>query len=475
MILGIRRYLKFPFNNSESTHYNIIKPEISYISLRILNILCDKLNSIALKRKYNYIYWENHFSKLGFKSISNNIKSLGFENFNWTPYLYSIENKENLILSLYNDLNSKNYLPSTWPDLPPEVLKQSEYYHLAVRKRNTMLHIPLHHSINRSTFRKLNKVKQNIINIKSEWNKVSQLEWNELIKKTINSNLLQLWSYGEAKSKSEGWIVNRVVYFFNDKVIAYTQILEKNFLNIIKIYRINRGPIFITENEELKYSIIKNIMSLSNILNRVFVSASIELKITPSNLSFINSLNPMLMGTKGYTSIWINLNDSIEEIRNKLDSKWRNMLVKSEKQDIQIESSSSIESISWLSEIHEKNMIKKGFNGISKKMLQSISNENDLENPLIVYRALIKNDVIGSICIINHGKYATYLVGWTSNEGRKLNTNYLLLWEAIKDLKRANKLGFDLGGIDYELTPSITSFKSKMNGQNYNLVPSIWK
>ena len=388
--------------------------------------------------------------------------------------MYTIENKKDFILSTYNNLNPKNYLPSTWPDLPPEVLKQSEFYYTAISKRNTMMHIPLHHSIENSFFRKFKKIEENPINIKSEWNKISEFQWNELINKSLKTNLLQLWSYGEAKSKSENWIVNRVVYSLNGEVIAFTQILEKNFFKILKIYRINRGPVFLTDDKKLKHSVIKKIISLSNILKRVFVSASFELKISPSNLSFINNLNPKLMGSKGYTSIWVNLNYSIEEIRMKLDSKWRNMLVKSEKQDIKIESSSSNEFVYWLSEIHEKNMINKSFNGISKNMLQSISNENDLENPLIIYKASKNNNVIGSICIINHGQYATYLIGWTSIEGRKLNTNYLLLWEAIKDLKLNNKRGFDLGGVDPELTPNITSFKSKMNGQNYNLVPSLW-
>ena len=50
----------------------------------------------------------------------------------------------------------------------------------------------------------------------------------ELINKSLKTNLLQLWSYGEAKSKSENWIVNRVVYSLNGEVIAFTQILEKN-------------------------------------------------------------------------------------------------------------------------------------------------------------------------------------------------------------------------------------------------------
>ena len=475
MIFGLRRYVKHPFKPEKNITYDLIKPEISNISLRLLNILYKKFHSIVLRRKYNYLFWEDHFIKLGIKSSFNKIESLGFENFNWTPYLYTIENKKDLILSTYNNLNSKNYLPSTWPDLPPEVLIQKDFYNMAIEKRNTMLHIPTHHSIKTSFFRKFKNFEENPINIKSEWNKITEIKWNELIHKSKKSNLLQLWSYGEAKFNSENWIVNRVVYSLNGKVIAYSQILEKNFFKILKIYRINRGPIFLTDDKKIKFSVIKKITSLSSILKRVFVSASFELKITPNNLSFINSISPKLIGLKGYTSIWVNLNDSIEEIRSKFDSKWRNMLVKSEKQDIQIESSSSKDFVYWLSEIHEKNMLKNKFNGISKKMLQSISNENDLDNPIVVYKACKNNNVIGSICIINHGQYATYLIGWTNNEGRKLNANYLLLWEAIKDLKYQSKLGFDLGGIDKELTPNITSFKSKINGKNYNLVPSLWK
>ena len=84
-----------------------------------------------------------------------------------------------------------------------------------------------------------------------------------------------------------------------------------------------------------------------------------------------------------------------------------------------------------------------------------------MDNPLIVYKAINNDKVIGSICIINHGNYATYLVGWTNIDGRKLNANYLLLWEAIKDLKNKNKLGFDLGGIDNEFTPNITFLNQK--------------
>jgi hypothetical protein len=475
MIIGLRRYIKYPFNPVESVTHNLTKPEISNISLRLLNVLHKKFHSIALKRKYNYLFWENHFTKLGINSSFNNIESIGFENFNWTPYLYTIENNNDLISTLYNDLNPKNYLPSTWPDLPPEVLKQSEFYNIATKKRNTMLHIPLHHSIKNSFFRKLKHPEENTIDIKSEWNKISKTRWNELMNKSLNTNLLQLWSYGEAKFKSENWTINRVTYSFNGKVVAYVQILEKNFLKILKIYRINRGPIFLTKDKKLIYSVIKSIMSLSNILRGIFISASFELKITPSNISFINSFSPKLLGSKGYTSIWIDLKDSMEELRTKFDSKWRNMLVKSEKQEIDIKSSSSNDFAYWLSEIHHNNMNEKSFNGLSKKMLQSISDQKDLNNPLVVYKALKDNIVIGSICIINHGKYATYLIGWTNYDGRKLNANYLLLWEAIKDLKLEKKLGFDLGGIDYELTPNISSFKSKMNGKNYNLVPSLWK
>ena len=55
-----------------------------------------------------------------------------------------------------------------------------------------------------------------------------------------------------------------------------------------------------------------------------------------------------------------------------------------------------------------------------------------------------------------------------------LGSNYLLLWEVIKDLKNNNIEWFDLGGIDTEATPGITNFKNGFNGKQSNLVPSGW-
>ena len=66
-----------------------------------------------------------------------------------------------------------------------------------------------------------------------------------------------------------------------------------------------------------------------------------------------------------------------------------------------------------------------------------------------------KNGVdIGAILISRQWTNIIYLIGWSSEEGRKLNVNYLLLWEALIYFK---------SNFDYERIQSLFSNLSSLN------------
>ena len=69
-----------------------------------------------------------------------------------------------------------------------------------------------------------------------------------------------------------------------------------------------------------------------------------------------------------------------------------------------------------------------------------------------------------------HGTTATYLIGNISNEGRKSNINYKMLWAAIIHAKQTGCQYFDLGGINKNTPKGISHFKSGLRGNNYNLI-----
>jgi dTDP-4-amino-4,6-dideoxygalactose transaminase len=477
-----RRYIKQAFYETEQSppeNFAYPKPEINRISLKILSGLCHKLADIASLRERNQMLWDYCMSLLsqkGNKAIHPGTRPTYL---NWTPYLSSYAGEEQTIAEFYNNLKAKKFLPTTWPDLPPELFVNKTRHNVAIRLRNSGFYLPVHQSVSRNHFRSLIKEaskfsETNKSNIRVEWNKSNKAEWDSLIISIGKSNLLQSWSYGESKSKVEGWIVNRVIWYQDDKIVAFAQVLEKRIAKLFRVYRVNRGPLFISSDAYIKKTVIHQLLAFGNIFSGKILSVSLELEKNPEDFACLSQTNLIVPDPKGYSSIWMDLRLPLDIIRKSLNGKWRNMLVFAEKQELQVESGSSQNLIDWVCDIHNENMKGKGFKGISPEFLKSLALEEDTDNPVVVYKATSQGVAVAAVCVAYHGNAATYLIGWTSDEGRRLKANYLLLWEAIKELQCRKKEWFDLGGIDPEATPGITGFKTGMNGELYAIVPAGW-
>jgi lipid II:glycine glycyltransferase (peptidoglycan interpeptide bridge formation enzyme) len=72
--------------------------------------------------------------------------------------------------------------------------------------------------------------------------------------------------------------------------------------------------------------------------------------------------------------------------------------------------------------------------------------------------------------VVVHGKTATYLAGISEEAGRKINVTNLLLWTAIQELRKRDVNFLDLGGLDFDGTPSIANFKMGLSGHVYQLL-----
>ena len=77
---------------------------------------------------------------------------------------------------------------------------------------------------------------------------------------------------------------------------------------------------------------------------------------------------------------------------------------------------------------------------------------------------------IGAILLARHGAAATYLVGWTSDDGRRLHAHHFLLWRAIEHLKANGTRWLDLGGHNETAAAGIARFKLGLGGEPVTLV-----
>ena len=110
--------------------------------------------------------------------------------------------------------------------------------------------------------------------------------------------------------------------------------------------------------------------------------------------------------------------------------------------------------------------MKKKYKGLNPELIKKMAQLQSDSEKLYVFSAKKDSLEFGSILISKQFKNLIYLIGWSSEEGRKLNVNYLLLWEAITYFKTKECKVFDLGGLIGEGHP-IDFFKLGMNGDYY--------
>ena len=79
-------------------------------------------------------------------------------------------------------------------------------------------------------------------------------------------------------------------------------------------------------------------------------------------------------------------------------------------------------------------------------------------------------EYLGILVSIEHGDTAIYLIGATTDKGRKYQSNYVLLWEAILEAGRNGCRWFDIGGLNETTPKGIAHFKKGIQAHPYALI-----
>jgi len=289
-------------------------------------------------------------------------------------------------------------------------------------------------------------------------------------------NLMQSWGYGEAK-KLQGWNASRFLLRKKDgSAHGLLQVLVRQLPSIGGIARINRGPMMFknssknnVSNEDIK-NILLEIRRVAFVKRWWLILMSPELSNGSSNLEIL--LDSGYFQRKRaipYGSLRLNLQLHSDKLLENLNGKWRNLLRKGLKQKVTVEKVIDIGTQLKLINIYEDFQVLRNFRGIPKGILLNMLALSGFKQELSIYRTTSAdgNETTGFIFIINSGNTSTYLIGWSSDEGRMQQSNYILLWEAINIAKIEGALWFDLGGISARTPKGIAHFKKGLNAIPY--------
>lgn len=170
-----------------------------------------------------------------------------------------------------------------------------------------------------------------------------------------------------------------------------------------------------------------------------------------------------------YQTIWIDLTQSLEDLRSRLKKNWRNMLSRAEGMDIDIVWHQDAQALKRLLERYAADKIQKGYDGASVKTIVALAKTMLPHGRMLIGHAVKDGKEVASVLLLLHGRGATYQIGWTSGTGRDCGAQNLLLWDALGVLKQKGVLDFDLGGINDESAKGVKIFKTGMGGSTVAL------
>lgn len=443
--LGVKIRQNANENKRKSKHYI---PKVSKFSSRIISGIKQADMENLMERKHELAMSIEHYVQRKY-----GVKSFYDETFmNSLPYAIVLSIDDYYVKQkIVDDINKIGCIAYEWPNLPIDLPKDTNAFDI----KRKLLFITVHDGIKLESLSK-HFCYSDYYKIDTNKNleiKLIDEETYGCFSTKIMIPILQSIVYGKAKKDVQGWKRKLYMISINGKTIAVFTVLSKYGF----IHRINHGPVFSNEiDNEDRIMLIKAIKkTFSGITKGVLFFA-------PNLCRIGYNINSMLaMGFKYrneyFSTGFIDLNKTEEELRKQLSSKWRNCLKNAEKRGLIVQQIKSKEEFYQMLKLHKTDKENRSYSDSGDNITEYLFDHSSL---LGLY---VKNDIgeiISFVFISLHGETATYYIGWSNDEGYKSNASRLLLWHSIIILKEKSCHWFDVGGIDFINTKGVAEFKS---------------
>jgi lipid II:glycine glycyltransferase (peptidoglycan interpeptide bridge formation enzyme) len=300
----------------------------------------------------------------------------------------------------------------------------------------------------------------------------AQDEWSQMLDLFSDANIYQTWSYGEIRWGRKS--LSHLVLKRGGEVVGVAQlrIVRPTKLKFGIAY-LRWGPLCERRGRPLDSEVVAQ---MAKALETEYVQKrKLFLRIIPN--AFVGSSRAAVMQSafcgfepeaspdSTYRTFLLDLAPSLEDLRKRLDKKWRNQLSRAEKNNLTVVAGSGREDFQTFCLIYRQMLKRKVFETTVNidefaRMQQDLPERHRM-------RVLICEDKgmpVAGLVASAMGDSAIYLLGATSDEGMNSKGSYLLQWTLIQWLKENGIGWYDLGGIDPVGNPGVYSFKRGLSG-----------
>ena len=177
-----------------------------------------------------------------------------------------------------------------------------------------------------------------------------------------------------------------------------------------------------------------------------------------------------------YRTVVVDLDPREEDLRKRLDKKWRNQLNRSEENGLVLEVSDDPEAYREFLRLYEAMRARKQFEtSVDVHQFARIHELLSGSARMQTFLARKDGEAVGALVCSLMGDTAIYLLGATNEKAKELKAANFLQWRAMLWLKERGARWYDLGGIDPEANPGGFHFKTGLGGVEATLLSPHFK
>ncbi|WP_262693186.1 GNAT family N-acetyltransferase [Kordiimonas aquimaris] len=287
----------------------------------------------------------------------------------------------------------------------------------------------------------------------------------------VNSNKplpLQQHAFYAAAMQAFGANIEEIIVKQDSEPVLKGYFLHRTFMRFVHVTSALRGPLWHDDAapESLKIETLKFLKKQFSNWRWNFLSIMPELHDDALNKKLLRSAGFHRIMT-GASTVWLDLGQTENAFRQKLDGNWRNQLKKAEKENLSISiGGAKAKHYNWLLEREKDQRQNRNYLALPTGFIEAYAEAGKLLNakdPNIISVTAIENGnkIAGALFLI-HGNSATYHIGWAGERARTINAQNQVLYSGAQTLMERGIQWLDLGGLDTGPQAGIARFKLGM-------------
>ena len=306
-----------------------------------------------------------------------------------------------------------------------------------------------------------------------EVDRVTLAEWSKMLDQFDDANIYQTSAYGGVRWGEKS--LSHLVLKKKGEVLGMAQlrIVRPTPLKFGMAY-LRWGPLCERRGKPLDPEVFTNMaraleeeyVGKRRLLLRVLPNAFAQsLRANAVKTAFSRFTPETLTAENIYRTFVVDLDPSLDELRKRLDAKWRNKLSGAEKNNLIVVAGNGREEYGTFCQLYLEMRQRKNFETtVDVEEFRRIQDNLPESQRMQILICRNQGIPVAGLVASAMGDTAIYLLGATSDAGLNSKGAYLLQWTMIRWLKENGIRWYDLGGIDPEGNPGVFSFKRGLSG-----------